>query len=76
MPVISSMRSVTAPRYPNKHEGLVVPHVVGVHLLAGQTIGMAADDVLGGDEVVEAGAFDRLREVLEEPRVVARCRDG
>ena len=28
-------------------------------------------DVLGGDEVIEPRALDRLRELLEEPRVVA-----
>ncbi len=54
-----------------EHEGLVVAHVVGVQLLAGQSIRMPADHVLGGNEVVEAGAFDRLRELPEEAGVVS-----
>ena len=34
-------------------------------------VGVAADDVLGGEQVVEAGALDGLGEVLEEAGVVA-----
>ena len=59
-----------------QHERLVVRHVGGVDLLAPRPVGVAADDVLGGEQVVEAGALDGLGEVLEEARGRCRGRGG
>ncbi len=55
-----------------QHERLVIGHVVGVHLLVGEAIGMSTDHVLGREEMIEAGALDGLRELLDEPGIVAQ----
>ena len=49
----------------------MVGDVVGVDLLPRRAVGVSADDVLGGEQVVETGTLDGLGELLEEPRVVA-----
>ena len=64
MPVTSSMLLGDRAEVAEEDEGLVVAHVVGVHLLAGEPIGMPADDVLRGDEVIEAR---RLRPTARTP---------
>ena len=55
-----------------QHERLVVHDVVRVDLLAPEPVGMAADHVLGGQQVVEARSFDGLGVLLQEAGVVAQ----
>src|SRR5262245_38316538 len=50
-------------------ERLVVGDVVGVHLLTGGPVGVATDDVLGDEQMVEPGFLDGLGELLVEARV-------
>jgi hypothetical protein len=46
--------------------------VTGVHLFAGSlTIGVATDDVIVGEDGVEADAFDGLGDLTKDPGIVS-----